>query len=104
MFLADLGADVVKIENPKTRGDEARTVPPFADPAAHDGVYFQALNRGARSMTLDLERAEGRALLARLVARADAVYNNLRGDLTERLGLDYATLGRANPRIVCCSL
>jgi crotonobetainyl-CoA:carnitine CoA-transferase CaiB-like acyl-CoA transferase len=104
MFLADLGADVVKIENPETRGDEARTVPPFNDPSAHDGLYFQSLNRGARSLTLNLRHPEGRALLHRLVERADAVYNNLRGDLTDTLGLDYATLGAVNPRIVCCSL
>jgi succinate---hydroxymethylglutarate CoA-transferase len=104
MFLSDLGAEVVKIENPATRGDEARTVPPFNDPAAHDGLYFQALNRGARSMTLDLDHPEGRALLRQLVPRFDAVFNNLRGDLTEKLGLDYATLGTANPRLVCCSL
>ena len=104
MFLADLGADVVKIEHPGTRGDEARTVPPFNDPAAHDGLYFQALNRGARSVTLDLRHPDGRAVFHRLVGRADAVFNNLRGDLTETLGLDYATLGPVNPRVVCCSL
>ena len=104
MFLADLGADVVKIENPSTRGDEARTVPPFADAAAHDGLYFQALNRGARSVGLDLRHPEGRALVRRLVPRFDAVFNNLRGDQTAKLGLDYATLGAANPRVVCCSL
>jgi crotonobetainyl-CoA:carnitine CoA-transferase CaiB-like acyl-CoA transferase len=103
-FLADLGADVVKVENPETRGDEARAVPPFADTAAHDGLYFQALNRGARSVTLNLRHPEGRALLRRLVARYDAVFNNLRGDLTEALGLDYASLRDANPRVVCCSL
>jgi len=104
MFLSDLGAEVVKIENPATRGDEARTVPPFNDPAAHDGLYFQSLNRGARSLTLNLAHPEGRALLHRLVPRFDAVYNNLRGDLTTTLGLDYATLGTSNPRLVCCSL
>jgi crotonobetainyl-CoA:carnitine CoA-transferase CaiB-like acyl-CoA transferase len=104
MFLADLGAEVVKVENPETGGDEARTVPPFNDPAAHDGLYFQAVNRGARSLTLNLRHPEGRALLHRLVPRFDAVFNNLRGDLTEKLGLDYATLGALNPRVVCCSL
>ena len=104
MFLSDLGAEVVKVEDPTTRGDEARTVPPFNDPAAHDGLYFQALNRGARSLTLNLRTPEGRDLLHRLVARVDAVYNNLRGDLTASLGLDYATLGPLNPRLVCCSL
>ena len=99
---ADLGAEVVKVENPATRGDEARTVPPFNDPVAHDGLYFQALNRGARSITLDLKHPDGRAVLHRLVPRFDAVFNNLRGDQTAVLGLDYATLAPFNPRIVCC--
>ncbi len=103
-LLSDLGADVVKVEDPTTRGDEARTVPPFNDPAAHDGLYFQSLNRGARSLTLNLRTAEGRDLLHRLTARADAVYNNMRGDLPGKLGLDYAALRAANPRVVCCSL
>ena len=104
MFLSDLGAEVIKIEDPATGGDEARRVPPFADAAAADGIYYQAFNRGTRSLTLNLRDPEGQALLHRLVARADAMYNNLRGDLPERLGLDYAALRRANPRIVCCSL
>src|SRR5436309_6409808 len=103
-LLADLGADVVKVEDPTTGGDEARRVPPFNDPAAHDGLYYQSLNRGARSLTLNLRTPEGRDLLHRLVARADAVYNNLRGDLPAKLGLDYAALAPWNSRIVCCSL
>ena len=103
-LLADLGADVVKVEDPSAGGDEARRVPPFADAAAADGLYYQALNRGARSLTLNLRAPEGRALLQRLVARADAVYTNLRGDLPPKLGLDYAALRAANPRVVCCTL
>jgi crotonobetainyl-CoA:carnitine CoA-transferase CaiB-like acyl-CoA transferase len=103
-FLADLGAEVIKVEDPSTRGDEARRVPPFADPDANDGIYYQAFNRGTRSLTLNLRAPEGQALLRRLAARVDAVYNNLRGDLPGRLGLDYASLRDANPRIVCCSL
>lgn len=103
-MLADLGAEVVKVEQPATGGDEARTVPPYADPAARDGLYYQAFNRGTRSLTLDVASAEGRALLNRLAPRFDAVFNNLRGDLTAKLGLDYAALGDANPRLVCCSL
>ena len=87
-LLADLGADVVKVEDPSAGGDEARRVPPFADAAAADGLYYQALNRGARSLTLNLRAPEGRALLQRLVARADAV----------------AALRAANPRVVCCTL
>src|SRR5437773_9164141 len=104
MFLSDLGAEVIKVEDPTTGGDEARSVPPFNDPAARDGLYYQSLNRGARSMTLNLRMPEGRNLLHRLVARVDAVYNNMRGDLPGKLGLDYAALAPANPRIVCCSL
>jgi crotonobetainyl-CoA:carnitine CoA-transferase CaiB-like acyl-CoA transferase len=104
MLLGDLGAEVIKVEDPTTGGDEARSVPPFADAAARDGLYFQSLNRGARSLTLNLRSTEGRALLHRLAARVDAVYNNLRGDLPAKLGLDYAALGRVNPRLVCCSL
>src|SRR5262249_8279017 len=104
MLLGDLGAEIIKVEDPTTRGDEARTVPPFNDAAAHDGLYYQSLNRGARSLTLNLRAAEGRALLHRLVPRVDAVYNNLRGDLPAKLGLDYAALGPVHRPIVCCSL
>ena len=104
IFLGDLGADVIKVEDPTTRGDEARIVPPFNDPSAHDGLYYQSLNRGARSLTLNLRTDEGQDLLHRLIGRVDAVYNNLRGDLPARLGLDYAALRPWNNRIVCCSL
>jgi crotonobetainyl-CoA:carnitine CoA-transferase CaiB-like acyl-CoA transferase len=104
MLLGDLGAEVIKVEDPTTGGDEARNVPPFNDRAARDGLYFQALNRGARSLTLNLRTPEARTLLHRLAARVDAVYNNLRGDLPGKLGLDYAALRDANPRLVCCSL
>jgi crotonobetainyl-CoA:carnitine CoA-transferase CaiB-like acyl-CoA transferase len=101
-ILSDLGAEVVKVEQPATGGDEGRHVPPFT--AANDSLYYQAFNRGTRSLTLDVASPDGRALLRRLVPRFDAVFNNLRGDLTAKLGLDYATLGAANPRLVCCSL
>src|SRR3989449_6847344 len=104
MFLSDLGAEVIKVEDPTTGGDEARAVPPFNHPAGRDGLYYQSLNRGARSVTLNLRTPEGRDLLRRLVARVDAVYNNMRGDLPGKLGLDYAALRQANPKIVCCSL
>jgi crotonobetainyl-CoA:carnitine CoA-transferase CaiB-like acyl-CoA transferase len=104
MFLSDLGAEVIKIEDPGTAGDEARRVPPFADADAGDGLYYQAFNRGTRSLTLNLRHPEGQRLLRRLAARADAVYNNLRGDLPAALGLDYEALREVNPRLVCCSL
>lgn len=102
MLLADLGAEVVKVEDPSTGGDEARRVPPAA--ADGDSIYFQALNRNARSLTLNLRHPEGRAVFHRLVCSSDAVYANLRGDLPCQLGLDYRSLGHLNPRLVCCSL
>jgi len=101
-LLADLGAEVVKLEDPRTGGDEARRVPPAAEDG--DSVYFQALNRNARSLALDLRDPLGRELFCRLVRVSDAVYANLRGDLPGRLGLDYASLSPYNPRIVCCCL
>ena len=69
-FLADLGAEVIKVEDPTTGGDEARAVPPFADAAARDGLYYQSFNRGTRSPTLNLRDPVGRELLHRLVAES----------------------------------
>lgn len=102
LLLADLGAEVIKIEDPAAGGDVGRSVPP----GAVDGssLYFEAFNRGKRSIALDLTNAAGREVLHRLVAVSDAVYNNLRGDLPERLGLTYAALAEVNPAIVCVSL
>jgi crotonobetainyl-CoA:carnitine CoA-transferase CaiB-like acyl-CoA transferase len=102
-LLADLGAEVIKIEDPKSDGDSARAVPPQTI-AEGDTLYFQSFNRNKKSLALDLESERGRAVFRRLVPGARAVYNNLRGDLPERLGLTYAELGRLNPAIVCCSL
>jgi crotonobetainyl-CoA:carnitine CoA-transferase CaiB-like acyl-CoA transferase len=102
MHLADLGAEVLKIEDPVQGGDVARYVPPFL--GERDSLYFQSLNRNKLSLALDLRRSEGRAVFEDLVRSSDGVYNNLRGDLPARLGLDYAALGPINPRVVCCSL
>ena len=102
MLLGDLGAEVVKIENPATGGDVGRAVPPYA--VDGDSVYFQSFNRDKRSVTLNLQHPEARPVLHALVRRTDAVFNNLRGDLPDRLGLTYARLGEVNPRVVCCSL
>lgn len=104
MLLGDLGAEIIKVEDPLTGGDEARTVPPHADREAHDGLYYQSLNRNTKSLTLNLREPAAHGVLRRLAAYVDAVYNNLRGDLPGRLGLDYGALREANPRIVCCSL
>jgi crotonobetainyl-CoA:carnitine CoA-transferase CaiB-like acyl-CoA transferase len=99
--LGDLGAEIVKIEDPATGGDEARAVPPAI---AGDSLYYQSFNRNTRGLTLDLRRPAGQALFRRLAAVADAVYANPRGDLPARLGLDYAALRTVNPRLVCCTL
>ena len=100
--LADLGAEVIKIEDPPAGGDVSRYVPPFQ--ADEDSLYFEAFNRNKRSVSLDLRHPRGREVMLDLVAGADAVFSNLRGDQPSRLGLTYAQLSATNPRIVCCSL
>ncbi|WBO21293.1 CaiB/BaiF CoA transferase family protein [Sphingomonas abietis] len=101
--LADLGAEVIKIENHKDGGDVGRHVGPhFFGP--EDSHFYEAFNRNKKSLGLDLKSEEGRGILEKLVASADVVFNNLRGDLPAKLGLDYATLGAVNPRIVCAHL
>lgn len=101
-LLADLGAEVIKIEDPGVGGDEARTVPPFAQDG--DSPYYQSLNRNSRSCTLNLKSPAGQRVFHRLVAVADAVYANPRGDLPAKLGFDYEHLKHVNPKIVCCAL
>jgi crotonobetainyl-CoA:carnitine CoA-transferase CaiB-like acyl-CoA transferase len=102
VHLADLGADVIKIEDPRTAGDIGRYVPPFAE--GEDSLFFEALNRNKRSLSLDLTTDGGRQVFRDLVAQSDAVYSNLRGDVPARLGLTYEHLKDVNPAIVCCSL
>jgi crotonobetainyl-CoA:carnitine CoA-transferase CaiB-like acyl-CoA transferase len=102
MQLADLGADVIKIEDPGTAGDIGRYVPPFQE--GEDSLFFESFNRNKRSISLDLRTAEGQAVLHDLVREVDVVFCNLRGDVPDRLGLGYAALGKVNPKIVCCSL
>ncbi len=100
LYLADLGAEVIKIENPRDGGDSSRQVGPhFFAPG--DSQYFHTFNRNKKSIALDLKHAEGAAVLRDLVASADAVLDNLRGDVPVRLGLTYAQLKAVNPRIVC---
>ena len=100
MMLANLGAEVIKIENPATGGDPSRYVGPQRLGDA-DSQYFQSWNLNKKSVVLDLKSKEGRRDLERLVKSASAVMNNLRGDQPTKLGLDYETLGKINPKIVC---
>jgi len=100
MLLADLGAEVIKIENAAIDGDPARkTGPYFLGP--NDSEYFQAFNINKKSVAIDLRSAEGKAALGKLIATADALVNNLRGDLPAKMGLDYKTLSASNPKLVC---
>jgi crotonobetainyl-CoA:carnitine CoA-transferase CaiB-like acyl-CoA transferase len=100
--LADLGADVIKIEDPSSGGDIGRYVPPFQD--GEDSLYFETFNRNKRSVSLDLRHPNARGVFEDLVRVSDVVYSNLRGDQPERLGITYGQLRHVNERIVCCSL
>jgi len=102
MLLADLGAEVIKIEDPGSGGDVSRYVPP--QQAGSDSLYFEAVNRGKRSILLDIKNGAGREVFERLVGTADAVFSNLRGDQPERLGLTWKRLRHINERIVCVAL
>jgi crotonobetainyl-CoA:carnitine CoA-transferase CaiB-like acyl-CoA transferase len=102
MMLADLGAEIIKIENPDTQGDVARYVLPYT--IEGDSVYFQSFNRNKKSMTLNLRHPRTKEVLHPLIEISDGVFNNLRGDLPAKLGLDYTALEQIKPSIVCCSL
>ncbi|MDN4589601.1 CoA transferase [Xenophilus aerolatus] len=107
-ILADLGADVVKIERPGM-GDDTRTWgPPFLkDEAGQDttqSTYFTACNRNKRSVTIDMATPEGQALLQRMAAQADVVVENFKTGGLKQYGLDHETLRAANPRLVYCSV
>ncbi len=100
MLLADLGAEVIKIENAAIGGDPARKTGPYFL-GTNDSEYYQAFNINKKSVALDLRSAEGKAALNSLIKTADALVNNLRGDLPAKMGLDYKTLASINPKLVC---
>jgi len=100
--LADLGAEIVKIEDPHSAGDVGRYVPPFQE--GEDSLFFETFNRGKLSVSLDLRHPQAREVFHDLVRACDGVYSNLRGDQPARLGLTYEQLRDVNARIVCCSL
>ena len=101
MYLADMGADVVKIEQP-SGGDASRTT--YGTHFGGESAVFVTVNRNKRSAAIDLARPEGRAAFERLVTRADVVIEAYRGGVAERLGIDWASLAPLNPRLVYCSL
>lgn len=102
VLLADLGADVIKIEDPAVGGDISRYISPHQE--GDDSLFFQTFNRNKRSIALDLSSDEGRRRFTKLVAVSDVVYSNLRGDVPGRLRIRYDELKEFNPAIVCVSL
>ena len=100
--LADLGAEVIKIEDPSSGGDVGRYVPPYQDES--DSLFFETFNRNKRSICLDLTNDEGKRIFHDLVKKSDVVYSNLRGDVPSKIGLMFEDLKEFNPKIVCCSL
>jgi crotonobetainyl-CoA:carnitine CoA-transferase CaiB-like acyl-CoA transferase len=100
LLLADLGADVIKVERPGD-GDETRHLPPLREGESH---YFMSVNRGKRSIVLDLKRPEGREVALELARACDVLIENFRPGVTARLGLDYEGVRRVNPDIVYCSI
>ncbi|GHS97324.1 CoA transferase [Synergistales bacterium] len=100
MMLADLGAEVIKIETPD--GDGTRNFPPHI----HKGtsMYFMAYNRNKKSVVINLKDAEGKKVFYDLVKQADIVWDNFRPGIREKLGIDYKTLRQLNPKIICASI
>lgn len=103
MYLADLGAEVVKIENAEAGGDATRNMGPYFL-GKNDSHFFQTFNINKKSCLLNLKVPQGREAFRKLVGTSHVVLNNLRGDQPEKLGLDYPSLADVNPRIVCAHL
>jgi crotonobetainyl-CoA:carnitine CoA-transferase CaiB-like acyl-CoA transferase len=103
LYLANLGAEVIKIESRDAGGDATRSMGPyFLGP--NDSHYFQTFNMNKKSFVLNLKTPEGQSAFHKLAATSHVVLNNLRGDQPEKLGLDYATLKVVNPRLLCAHL
>ena len=106
-ILADLGADVIKIEKPGDGDDTRRWGPPFvegADGADLSAAYYHAANRGKRSVAVDIASEDGAETVRRLIAGADVVIENFKVGGLKKYGLDYESLRKINPRLVYCSI
>jgi crotonobetainyl-CoA:carnitine CoA-transferase CaiB-like acyl-CoA transferase len=101
MHLADMGAEVIKVENPKT-GDDLRNIPPFKD--GGESAYFLLNNRNKKSITLNLKNPKGKVVLEKLIIDADVVIQNFRPGVMEKLGFTYEKMAEINPRIIYCSI
>lgn len=99
-YMADMGADVIKVEA-SGKGDDTRSWPPFHD---GDGTVFLSCNRNKRSIALDLKSARGREVVQRLVRKADVVVESFGPGVAEKLGVDWAALSQINPRLVHCRI
>jgi crotonobetainyl-CoA:carnitine CoA-transferase CaiB-like acyl-CoA transferase len=100
MLLGDMGAEVIKVEEPG-KGDDTRGWPPFA---GGESTYFMSVNRNKKSITLNLKAPEGRELLEKLAKKSDVLLENFRTGTMEKLGLGYARLAKLNPRLVYCAI
>jgi crotonobetainyl-CoA:carnitine CoA-transferase CaiB-like acyl-CoA transferase len=100
LALADLGAEVIKVE-PPAHGDETRQFPPLRDGESH---YFLSVNRGKKSIVIDLKAEEGLALARDLAAKCDVLIENYRPGVMDRLGLGYETLSAINPGLIYCAI
>ena len=109
MLMADMGADIIKVEQPGT-GDPARGNGPFLSPDGAESseqqfsTYFMSINRGKRSIAIDLSKPKGREVLLKLAETADVLIENFRPGTMQKLGLDYEVVKVRNPRIVMCSV
>jgi crotonobetainyl-CoA:carnitine CoA-transferase CaiB-like acyl-CoA transferase len=101
MLLADMGARVIKIEQPGKGDDTRGWGPPFVD---GESAYFLSINRNKESVTLDFKQPDGRALLERLIAKADVIVENFRPGTLTKLNLDYPSLAPGHPRLIYCSI
>src|SRR5207253_2300667 len=101
MLLADMGARVIKIEQPGKGDDTREWGPPFLN---GESAYFLSINRNKESVTLDFKKPEGREVLEDLIAKSDAVVENFRPGTLEKVGLDYQSLAHKYPRLIFCSV
>jgi len=100
MILGDMGAEIIKVEEPG-KGDDTRGWPPFS---GGEATYFLSVNRNKKSLTLNMKAPDGQAILRRLVAKADVVLENFRPGTMERLGFGYDALRKLNPRLIYCAI
>jgi crotonobetainyl-CoA:carnitine CoA-transferase CaiB-like acyl-CoA transferase len=100
MILGDMGAEVIKVEEPG-KGDDTRGWPPFS---GGEATYFLSVNRNKKSLTLNMKAPDGQVILRRLVAKADVLLENFRPGTMERLGFGYDALRKLNPRLIYCAI